>query len=113
MENIEKNEDRFGLLSLTAISGINFKKAAELHVKLNICSIGDLYDACKEGRLKELKGWSLSTENRIKSEIELNTLWVHGQCSAIRKKTNVRTNNKVGREFLLNLASAQAKENLI
>jgi len=113
MENREGNGDRFGLLSLTAISGINFKKAAELHVKLNVCNIDDLYDACKEGRLKELKGWSLSTENRIKSEIELNTLWVHGQCSAMRKKTNSRKDRRVGREFLLSLANEQAKENLI
>lgn len=113
MENGDGNDGRFGVLSLTAISGINFKKAAELHVKLNICSIGDLYDACKEGRLKELKGWSLSTENRIKSEIELNTLWVHGQCSAIRKKGNVRKSPRLGKEFLLGLANEQAKENLI
>lgn len=113
MENRERNKDRFGLLSLTAISGINFKKAAELHVKLDICDIRDLYEACKDGRLKELKGWSLSTENRIKSEIELNTLWVHGQCSAIRKKGNVNKRTSLGKEFLLSLANEQAKENLI
>lgn len=103
--------DRFGLLGLTAISGINFKKAAELHVKLNVCSIGDLYDACKEGRVKQLKGWSLSTENRIKSEIELNTIWLAGQCNVVKRGGHTNR-GKENKEFLLNLVHEQAKNNL-
>jgi len=111
MKDREGIGDRFGLLGLTAISGINFKKAAELHVKLNVCSIGDLYDACKEGRVKQLKGWSLSTENRIKSDIELNTIWLAGQCNVIRKGGSP-AKSKENKEFLLNLVHEQAKKNL-
>tara|TARA_R110000772_G_scaffold15512_5_gene44983 strand:- start:2898 stop:3236 length:339 start_codon:yes stop_codon:yes gene_type:complete len=103
--------DEFALLGLTAISGINFKKAAELHVKLNVCGIGDLYDACKEGRVKQLKGWSLSTENRIKSEIELNTIWLAGQCNVVKRGASPNR-GKANKEFLLNLVHEQAKNNL-
>ena len=41
-----KNSNSFSVLGLTAINGINFKKASELHVKLNINNIEDLYKAC-------------------------------------------------------------------
>lgn len=113
MENKERNGGDFELLGLTAISGINFKKAAELNVKLNVRSLSDLYEACKEGKVKELKGWSLSTENRIKSEIELNTIWLAGQCGVIRKTSNGKCTSRVDKEFLLGLVREQAKENLI
>tara|TARA_B100000927_G_scaffold169810_1_gene136944 strand:+ start:124 stop:492 length:369 start_codon:yes stop_codon:yes gene_type:complete len=102
---------KFDLLGLTAVNGINFKKAAELHVKLDIRNIEDLYNACKENKIHNLKGFSQSLQNRIKSEIELNVLWLHTQCT---KVTNEANNNSVqfGREFLLSLVEEQAKENL-
>ena len=100
---------KFDLLGLTAVNGINFKKAAELHVHLGICNIEDLYNACKEDRVHILKGFSQNLQNRIKSEIELNVLWLHTQCTKVNGNNN---GAQFGREFLLSLVQEQAKENL-
>lgn len=100
---------KFDLLGLTAVNGINFKKAAELHVKLDIRNIEDLYNACKENKLHNLKGFSQSLQSRIKSEIELNVLWLHTQCTKVNENNN---GAQFGREFLLSLVQEQAKENL-
>lgn len=107
----EKKVNKFDLLGLTAISLVNFKKAAELHIKLNINNIEDLYRACKEGRVRELKGWGEITESKIKSEIELSVLWLHTQC------VKINSNSKGGakhfnKEFLLEIVKEQAKQNL-
>ena len=102
---------KFDLLGLTAVNGINFKKAAELHVKLDIRNIEDLYNACKRGEVSKLNGFSLNSQNRIKSEIELNVLWLHTQCTKITNKANNK-GVQFGREFLLSLVQEQAKENL-
>jgi len=104
-----KKVSKFDLLGLTAVNGINFKKAAELHVKLDIKNIEDLYNACKENRVHNLKGFSQSLQNRIKSEIELNVLWLHTQCTKVNGNNN---GAQFGREFLLSLVQEQAKENL-
>lgn len=107
----EKKVNKFDLLGLTAISLVNFKKAAELHIKLNINNIEDLYRACKEGRVRELKGWGEITESKIKSEIELSVLWLHTQCVKINSdsKGEIKHFNK---EFLLEIVKEQAKQNL-
>lgn len=102
---------KFDLLGLTAVNGINFKKAAELHVKLDIKNIEDLYNACKENKVHNLKGFSQSLQNRIKSEIELNVLWLHTQCTKVNSDGD-NSGAQFGREFLLSLVQEQAKENL-
>ena len=104
-----KKVSKFDLLGLTAVNGINFKKAAELHVKLDIRNIEDLYKEKKENKIHNLKGFSQSLQNRIKSEIELNVLWLHTQCTKVNGNNN---GAKFGREFLLSLVEEQAKENL-
>lgn len=105
-----KNSNSFNVLGLTAINGINFKKAAELHVKLNINNIEDLYHACKEGRINKLEGWGEVVENKIKSEIELNVLWMHTQCSKVHSEIKKQP-KELDKEFLLNLVEEQAKKN--
>lgn len=105
-----KNSNSFNVLGLTAINGINFKKAAELHVKLNINNIEDLYHACKEGRINKLEGWGEVVENKIKSEIELNVLWMHTQCSKVYSETKKQP-KELDKEFLLNLVKEQANKN--
>lgn len=107
----EKKVNKFDLLGLTAISLVNFKKAAELHVKLNINNIEDLYRACKEGRVRELKGWGEITESKIKSEIELSVLWLHTQCVKINSDSKGETKH-FNKEFLLEIVKEQAKQNL-
>ena len=112
-KNVEKkSNNQFDLLGITAVSGISIKKAAELHVKLGISNLNELYEACKEGKLAEIKGWGLSTQQRIKSEIELNILWVHTQCTKFRRNGNAMGGERFDREFLLNIVNEQAKENL-
>lgn len=107
----EKKVNKFDLLGLTAISLVNFKKAAELHIKLNINNIEDLYRACKEGRVRELKGWGEITESKIKSEIELSVLWLHTQCVKINSNSKVEAKH-FNKEFLLEIVKEQAKQNL-
>lgn len=125
MSTIEKNKkqvgaqhlkkdgnNQFDLLGITAVSGISIKKAAELYVKLGISNLNELYQACKDGKLVDIKGWGLSTQQRIKSEIELNILWMHTQCTKIRKEGEGASGERFDREFLLNLVKEQAKVNL-
>ncbi len=108
----KKENNQFDLLGLTSVSGINIKRAAELHVKLGISSLNELYKACKDGRLVDVKGWGAHTQQRIKSEIELNVLWVHTQCSKIKKEGDGVGGERFDREFLLAIVNEQAKENL-
>lgn len=103
---------KFDMLGLTAISGVNFKKASELYVHLGVRNIEELYNACKKGEVQRLKGWGASTEQRIKSEIELNLIWLHGQCTKLKNNRILDTDRRPDREFLLSLVKEQAKENL-
>jgi len=80
----EPEKNIFSLFGLTAISGIDFKKAAELHIALGVTTIKELYSACKENKVASLPGWGMKSQNRIKSEIEINTLWLMGQCNKVR-----------------------------
>tara|TARA_Y100000389_G_C17468324_1_gene527797 strand:- start:1089 stop:1469 length:381 start_codon:yes stop_codon:yes gene_type:complete len=105
-----KKSNKFDVLGLTVINGINFKKAAELHVELNINSIEELYQACKEGKVRSLKGWGEIIENKIKSEIELNVLWIHTQCAKVNNKSKKQL-KEFDKEFLLNLVKEQANKN--
>jgi len=107
-----KKTNKFDVLGLTAISGINFKKAAELYIHLGITNLEELYQACKDGKIQNVKGWGLSTQNRIKSEIELNVLWLHTQCSKLRKNDSDISGQRFDKDFLLGLVKEQAKTNL-
>lgn len=108
----KKKDNQFDLLGLTSVSGISIKKAAELHVKLGVSNLNELYQACKDGKLVNVKGWGLSTQQRIKSEIELNVLWLHTQCTKIKKEAAGVGGERFDREFLLNIVNEQAKVNL-
>ena len=107
-----KKTNKFDILGLTAIGGINFKKAAELYVHLGVTNIEELYKACKEGKIQNIKGWGLSTQNRIKSEIELNVLWLHTQCTKLKKENSDISGQRFDKDFLLELVKEQAKTNL-
>lgn len=54
-----------GLLALLRIPGLGPKKAAALHKELGIRSVDDLEKACREGRVRQLKGFGEKTEKAI------------------------------------------------
>jgi DNA polymerase/3'-5' exonuclease PolX len=105
-----KKSKMLGVLSLTSITGITPKKAAELFVFLKISNLSELYDACKDGKVSKLDGWGEEFQAKIKQEIELQTLWIMSQCNKAKKDSKVDYNaNKLEKEFLLNLAMSLKK----
>jgi DNA polymerase/3'-5' exonuclease PolX len=101
----------FDLIGLMSITGIDFKKAVQLHLMLGINNMQDLYEACKEGRVRELKGFGEITEKKIKSEIELNILWFNSQRNKYKKIYNNDFQGPIAdKDFLLNLAISQSKK---
>jgi DNA polymerase/3'-5' exonuclease PolX len=109
-KEVQKN-NLFDLIGLMSINGIDFKKAVQLHLMLEINNMQELYEACKEGRVRELKGFGEITEKKIKSEIELNILWFNSQRNKYKKIYNNDFQGPVAdKEFLLNLAISQSKK---
>jgi hypothetical protein len=106
---IQNGTPYFDLIGLTFISGMSLKKVAQLYIMLNIKTVEELYEACKEGRVSELKGWGLKMQNKIKNEIELSILFLTGNISKVEKEVNSpkKEKNLVDRDFLLNLALRQ------
>jgi DNA polymerase/3'-5' exonuclease PolX len=102
----------FDLIGLTGIAGISVTKAAELHVMLGINNIQELYEACRRGEISRLKGWGTNMEEKIKTDIELNVLWLMSKCAQIRKagSSNYQA-SKLDKDFLLALARSQAEKN--
>ncbi|GIW90879.1 MAG: DNA polymerase/3'-5' exonuclease PolX [Pirellulaceae bacterium] len=60
-----------GLLALLRIPGLGPKKAAALHKELGIQSVADLKKACREGRVRQLKGFGEKTEKAILENLSL------------------------------------------
>jgi DNA polymerase (family 10) len=54
-----------GLLLLLRIPGLGPKKAAALYKELGITNVQDLEQACREGRVRQLKGFGEKTEKMI------------------------------------------------
>jgi len=107
----EVKNSLFDLIGLMSISGIDFKKAVQLHLLLGINNMQDLYQACKEGRVRELKGFGEITEKKIKSEIELNILWFNTQRNKYKKIYNNDFQGPIAdKEFLLKLALSQSEK---
>lgn len=103
----------FDLVGLTSIVGINFKKAAELHIALRINNMEDLYNACKENKLAQLSGWGTVSQSKIKSQIELNVLWMMGQCNKAKEEVSSPYQAPLSdKETLLKMASEFNVENL-
>jgi DNA polymerase (family 10) len=59
------------VLQLTRIPALGPKRAIQLYQELGISSVGELEDAIKEGRLKDLKGFGSKSEDRILHGIEI------------------------------------------
>ena len=59
-----------GLLDLLDIPGLGGKKIKALHEQLEIDSIESLTEACKEGKVAELKGFGEKTQDKILSGIK-------------------------------------------
>ena len=59
-----------GLLELLEVPGLGGKKINALHQKLGIDSIESLTQACNDGRVAELKGFGIKTQDKILSGIE-------------------------------------------
>ena len=105
-----KKNKLLGVLSLTSITGITPKKAAELFIFLKISNLSELYDACKDGKISKLDGWGEEFQEKIKQEIELQTLWIMSQCNKVKKDNKIDYNaNNSEKEFLLNLAMSLKK----
>jgi DNA polymerase/3'-5' exonuclease PolX len=107
----DSNKKLFNLIGLTSITGIDFKKAAQLHVCLGVNNIEDLYKACRDGKVSKLKGWGAVSEERIKSEIELHILWFNAQCTKAKKEYGIENyqRSNIDKEFLHNLAIELSK----
>ena len=91
----------FDLVGLTSIVGINFKKAAELHIVLRI------------NKLAQLSGWGTVSQSKIKSQIELNVLWMMGQCNKAKEEVSSPYQAPLSdKETLLRMASEFNVENL-
>ena len=54
-----------GIVELSNVRGLNVKKAEQLHSALGITSVDQLREAAKAGKLREIKGFTAKTENRI------------------------------------------------
>lgn len=59
-----------GLLDMTRLPGLGPKKALAVYEQLGIASIGELEYACKENRLKDLKGFGIKTQEKILKAIQ-------------------------------------------
>lgn len=59
------------MLTLMQVPSVGPKKAKTLYEKLNIISIDQLEKAAREGKLKELPGMSIKTEENVLHDIEL------------------------------------------
>jgi len=109
----EKVNNIFDLIGVASVVGISFKKAAELHIGLRINNIEDLYNACKDGRVSALDGWGPKSQSKIKSQIELNVLWMIGQCNKVKSELNSPYQAPLAdKETLLKMASEFNVENL-
>jgi len=58
-----------GIVELSNVRGLNAKKAEQLHEALGISSVDELREAAKAGKLREIKGFTAKTENRILAAI--------------------------------------------
>lgn len=54
-----------GLVALAQLPDVGPKKAAALHAALGIASVAELEAACREGRVREVKGFGEKTEAKI------------------------------------------------
>lgn len=54
-----------GIVELSNVRGLNVKKVERLQEALGITSIDQLREAAKAGKLREIKGFTAKTENRI------------------------------------------------
>lgn len=59
-----------GLLEMTRLQGLGPKKALAVHEQLGISSIGELEYACRENRLKDLKGFGEKTQEKLLRSIQ-------------------------------------------
>ena len=59
-----------GIIDMLGVKGLGPKKVAQLWKELEIETIGELYYACNENRLVDLKGFGAKTQESIKESIE-------------------------------------------
>ncbi|MDR3031889.1 MAG: PHP domain-containing protein [Kitasatospora sp.] len=60
-----------GVREMTAIPALGPSRALQLHAELGISSVGELTEAIKAGRLRDVKGFGAKSEERILRGIEL------------------------------------------
>jgi DNA polymerase (family 10) len=59
-----------GVIDMLGIKGLGPKKVAQLWKELEIESVGELYYACNENRLTDLKGFGEKSQESVKESIE-------------------------------------------
>jgi DNA polymerase (family 10) len=67
-----------GVIEMMGIKGLGPKKVALVWREMGIENIGELYYACNENRLVEVKGFGLKTQDEIRKVIEF-TMASHGK----------------------------------
>ena len=103
--NSLKKEIPEGIEELLKIRGLGAKKIKHLYDKLEITNIGELEQACKENRIRLLKGFGETTQKKILEEI--NKLKIYS------KFVRLNVGNKLAEEILnklRNLNSVQKVE---
>ena len=58
-----------GIVQLSAVPGLSLNKVKQLHEELGISSVAELKAAAEAGKLRELKGFTAKTEQRLLQEI--------------------------------------------
>lgn len=61
-----------GVVDMMNVKGIGPKKVRQLWKELEIESVGELFYACNENRLVELKGFGIKTQEQVKKFIEFS-----------------------------------------
>ncbi len=64
-----KKEFPAGLSAMMKVRGLGPKKVAALYKELGVASLGDLKKAASEGKIRELRGFSVKTEQSILEEL--------------------------------------------
>src|SRR5205807_501026 len=58
-----------GIIELTKVPGLSVKKVERLHESLKISNIDELKAACIAGRVRQVKGFGIKTEQKILDSI--------------------------------------------
>ncbi|MBM3998675.1 MAG: DNA polymerase/3'-5' exonuclease PolX [Planctomycetes bacterium] len=91
------------VLKLLRVPGVGPKKAATLHKELGIRSLAELEQACRDGRVRSVRGFGAKTEEAILRNVvfaekaELRILWADADRVAVDMLAHMRSSPVVRR----------------